>query len=101
PVGINEPGNFALNTQLKNNYPNPFIGTTTISFNVTGNQKLSLNVIDLQGRKAASLFEDKQFSSGAHEMVFDNNRYKLSPGIYFLQLGDQLQSESLKMVVTE
>src|SRR5688572_7827982 len=51
------------------NYPNPFVGTTTIKYELLFDSKVSIKVYDLMGRVVATLVdEDKK--AGTHTVDF-------------------------------
>jgi len=66
--------------ELGQNYPNPAIGMTTVSFSVSNSNKVSIALYDLQGKNIGILF-NKKVSSGKHQLVFDSNSFR--NGIYF------------------
>lgn len=68
---------------LEQNYPNPFNPSTTISFNLPKECKVSLRVYDLLGREIRNLINDN-LSAGNHNIKFD--AAGLSSGIYLYQL---------------
>jgi len=100
PTGINSANNFSLHSELKS-FPNPFIQTTTIAFNSTRRQKLSMKLSDITGRNVAEIFQEKEFAEGANELVFDNTKYNLPAGIYFLELSNGSYKEVAKISVAE
>ena len=100
PVGTGSGNFFSLQSNLQNR-PNPFLGTTKITFNTAVNQSLTLSIHDVFGQQAALVFTEKKFANGAHEVLFDNAVYQLKPGIYFLKLGNGQAAETCKMMVLE
>mgnify|MGYP001560587399 CR=1 FL=1 len=75
------PGEMPL-VQLKN-YPNPFHSTTRILFTLSKRSKTSLDIIDINGRKVATLVNGV-LNSGQYEAVWDGSG---SPaGVYFYRL---------------
>lgn len=44
------------------NYPNPFDGATNISFELSGQMEVTLEVYDMLGRKVANLVNSEQLS---------------------------------------
>jgi hypothetical protein len=79
-------------------YPNPVSSSAIISFLVTGSQKVSLQLFDVNG-KLVSTLADNFFEEGQYQIVFDAG--KINAGIYFLkmQTGETLQA--LKLIVTK
>jgi len=83
--------------KLAQNFPNPFIQSTRISYSLQESAKVSLKVYNLIGEEIQTLVNEFQ-NAGAHSTLFDAGQYP--GGIYFykLQLGDQFL-ESKKMIL--
>jgi len=64
------------------NYPNPFTGTTSITFRTEGGHTL-VQVMDTLGRVVAVL-TDREYTPGSYTMPFDSGR--LPPGVYYARL---------------
>jgi hypothetical protein len=56
--------------KLSQNFPNPFIGKTNISFEIPNNAFVSLKVYNLLGSEIEEL-AGKEYSSGKHTVNFD------------------------------
>ncbi|MBX2990381.1 MAG: agmatine deiminase family protein [Bacteroidetes bacterium] len=69
--------------RLDNNYPNPFNPSTTIRFEIPASGIVTLKVLDVLGREAATLVE-RMLESGSHTAAFDASRF--SSGVYFYSL---------------
>lgn len=65
------------------NYPNPFNPATIISYQLSGNSKVSLKVYDVLGREIANLADGQQ-KAGYHQVTFDARQ--LASGMYVYQL---------------
>ena len=72
-------------TQLGNNYPNPFNPTTTIPFSLEKASKVRLTVYDMLGR-AVQVIIDEYRSEGTHEVRFSAGLNGLSSGLYMYSL---------------
>jgi hypothetical protein len=81
---------------LGQNYPNPFNGKTTISFGISDNTYISLNVYNTLGVEIAELAES-EFKAGEHVVDFDTKN--LANGIYFYTLKSENFSTSRKMIL--
>lgn len=68
---------------LLQNYPNPFSGSTTISFQLDHPAYAKLDVFDLMGREVKSLV-DAQLGAGIHRADLDGST--LADGVYFYRL---------------
>lgn len=70
--------------RLHQNYPNPFNPSTTIRFELTGdNQRARLSVYDILGRRVAVLVDGK-LPAGVHTVSFDGTG--LASGVYLYRL---------------
>jgi len=68
---------------LESAYPNPFNSTTRINYSLPQAAKISLQVIDLQGRLVATLIQGIA-PAGSHSVVW--NAGTASAGVYFCRL---------------
>ena len=77
------------------NFPNPFNGTTTISYELLAYHKVKLAVYDVLGREVRVLVDRNQ-EKGYYEVEF--NATGLASGIYFCRL-QAFRTQIRKMVV--
>lgn len=78
------------------NYPNPFSGITTIQFQTSSPESVSLDVFDPTGKKVSTLINEV-LPSGIHQADFDGSL--LPGGIYFYQLKVGNYSTTRKMIL--
>jgi len=83
--------------KLDQNHPNPFTGSTTISYSVPEAQFVSLKVYDMIGNEVASLIDENQ-SPGNHEVVFDAKDLVGGTYFYCLQLDDLVQTKKMVLI---
>jgi hypothetical protein len=86
---VSVPQDYSLNQ----NYPNPFNPSTTISFFLSEQKNVTLQVYNMLGQEVATIFNNTELNEGAHEIVFDASR--LSSGVYFYRLsvnGNEFQA---------
>jgi PKD repeat protein len=86
-----------VNTSLEN-YPNPFNGSTTISYSVSKDATVELNVFDLLGNKIA-VIESNRRSAGTYTATW--NAGNVSEGMYLLQMKVNEKVSTRKMVVNK
>lgn len=82
--------------QLRQNIPNPFNPSTTISFTLPEETHVKLDVIDAMGR-VVRLLAEKDFSKGTHTLSF--NAGLLPSGMYFYRLYTPRFSSIKKMLL--
>lgn len=81
---------------LGQNYPNPYNGKTSISFELPNDNYVSLKVYNMTGVEITEL-AGKTYIKGIHTVEFDSG--KLSKGIYFYTLKTNEFSVSRKMMI--
>lgn len=82
---------------LRQNYPNPFSKTTTISF-ITQGGMTTLQVFDAQGRLVRTVFQ-QNMDRGTHEVTID--RGSLVAGNYFYRLTSGKDQFTKRLVVVD
>lgn len=68
---------------LNQNYPNPFTGQTTISFDIPSSSTVTLVITDINGNEVATL-HNGVLGAGKHELQFNDSA--LPTGTYFYKL---------------
>ena len=78
-------------------YPNPFNPTTTISFGLAVDSKVSIQIYNLQGRVVETL-ASQFMQAGYHSVTWNANNY--SSGVYFVKMatGDYVSTQKLLLV---
>lgn len=81
-------------TLLGQNYPNPFNPKTTITYDIPATMHVSLVVIDMLGRKVATLV-NADLPAGSYASAFDGSNR--ASGVYFyrLEAGSRVQTRKL------
>lgn len=83
------------------NYPNPFSGTTFISFSLPDEGKVTIDIYDLNGRIVKNLTE-KFFNSGTAAVVWtgdDNQGNRVNPGTYVCRMVIGNSTGTIRMVL--
>ena len=80
------------NFALSQNNPNPFEGETMVTLQSPGNEKVSLTIYDIQGKKVTGL--QRQLSAGEHLFKV----YLSQPQTYLLVARAGSQQASIKMI---
>lgn len=81
---------------LKQNYPNPFGASTTLSYSLDAPDRVRLEIYDVQGRLVQRIV-DRQQQAGAYAYPFDAGH--LPSGTYFYRLQTSSGTESRKMTI--
>ena len=82
--------------------PNPFTGSTQVSYTLLESQEITLAVYDVMGRKVATLVSGAR-SAGDHAVAWaglDDRGRKVEPGMYFTRLDAGAVTESRGLVLT-
>lgn len=96
-LGIDETINPTSSSfELKQNYPNPFMGSTTIEYFIPSSGIVSLKVYDLTGRPITTLVNG-QVKAGSHSVRFDGSQLK--GGIYYYRLQSGVFYCTKKLIV--
>lgn len=84
---------------LGQNRPNPYSGTTRISFHLPRAAAVTLRVFDVRGREVATILQDGRLGAGPHEFPFEARG--LATGIYFYVLHGAGFSATRRMVLLQ
>ncbi|HID93439.1 MAG TPA: T9SS type A sorting domain-containing protein [bacterium (Candidatus Stahlbacteria)] len=87
-VGVDEERALPKTYVLQQNWPNPVIYTTTISYQIPKQSKVSLKIYDVSGRLVKMLVNEFK-EAGTHQVTWngkDELDIDISAGIYFYQL---------------
>lgn len=85
---------------LASNYPNPFNGSTTITYSLPANVKVNISLFNQQGQ-LVKVITDAPENAGTHNIVFDSNG--LEAGVYYYTLktsGLNTINETKRMIIT-
>lgn len=76
-------------TELKGNFPNPFNPSTTISFALSADGPVKLDIYDLAGRRIRQLLNESSMPAGQQAVVWDGRDEAGQPaatGVYLVSL---------------
>jgi len=79
------------------NLPNPFQARTRISFAISAEARVTLEVFDMAGRLVATLLRDELATAGSHQLTFHHPA--LPRGLYLSRLRVGHDTITRKMVV--
>ena len=88
---------------LHSNYPNPFNPTTTFSFTLPIDKRISVRVHDMSGRIVRTLVRNEWFAAGTHQSTWDGRSDGGTPVasgsyLYTLEYGNFRQTKSMLLV---
>lgn len=78
----------APSTEIISAYPNPFNPETTLRYQLSENDAVTINVYNIKGEKIRTLVDQNQ-AAGIHETVWtgkDDDDRSVSSGVYFFKL---------------
>jgi|GEM_PF-1250197 len=87
--------------ELRQNYPNPFSGSTKVSFTIPGKTHVSLRVFDICGRLVADI-ADERLKPGRYLYAWngvDDEGRKVAGGVYFCTLSAGGLKQTRKLVL--
>ena len=85
-----------LGVKLYQNYPNPFLMSTKISYSIAERSKVKIEVFNLLG-ESVKILVDEHKNPGKHTLDF--NAANLTEGIYYYNINSQGCSKTKKMIL--
>ena len=99
-VGINEVKvQSASPVSLQQNYPNPFMETTTIAFKLGEPAYITLSVRDVLGRTVAVIVNGEFRNPGKYIEHFNASQYHLKGGVYYFVLNTGMVIKTRKILL--
>ncbi len=85
---------------LTQNYPNPFDGSTTMSFNSQRSGYATVVMTDMLGNVVANLYNDNVEAGKLNSITINANNMNLTSGAYFitLRMGDKVETRQISVV---
>jgi hypothetical protein len=88
--------------QLQQNFPNPFNASTTISFDISKDVTVRLEIYTVTGQLIKTIL-DKELTAGSYRFVWngdDNDNSPVASGVYLYQLkiNDSIMTKKLVMI---
>ena len=84
PASVSDASNVPANIEL---WPNPFQTQTTLQYNLSSSEDVSLSVHDLLGREIENIQEGTQ-TAGVHQITFDGSHEPAGIYMYELTIGN-------------
>ncbi len=87
---------------LEPNAPNPFSAATRIRFGLPRNERVTLEVFDIQGHRVATLLDHAPLAPGYHSMIWDgiSGGHRAPSGVYLLRLAGEETLMSRRIILT-
>jgi hypothetical protein len=89
--------NIPDNIHLYQNYPNPFNPTTSIEYQVSRSENVTLKVYDILGSEKKTLV-NKIHSPGVYKIKFDASEFPSGVYFYRLQAGEFIQTRKMLLL---
>ena len=102
--GVENPMNLMAGYLLRQNFPNPFNPSTTISFDLPESAPVFLSIFDVSGRLMRRLVTGSSMGAGSHEVTWDGmstNGMPAGSGVYFYRLDTGSHSETRRMLLVK
>ena len=77
--------------------PNPFSTSINLTFSLSKNENLTIDLVDTNGRVIQNLSKEKSFLSGNNSLNLDLPE-TLSKGIYFLKINNGFEDNTIKVI---
>jgi hypothetical protein len=90
-----------VHTALKTNYPNPFNPITKISFDLSKDSNVQINVYNIRGQRVKTL-TDAFHKAGSHSVIWngtDNANRAVGSGVYFYKMTADDFNDTRKMIL--
>ncbi len=90
-------------TRLAQNYPNPFNPTTTIYFENSETQEITIDIVDLGGRLVKTVFQ-QHILAGAYHTEWDGRNQAgaaVPSGVYFMILKGKTVRQAIKVTMVK
>lgn len=78
-------------------FPNPSTGEVNVSFSVGDNQRISIALFDLEGKKLKAIAQDRYYAVGNHTLTFQAT--DLADGVYVVRLEGSRWAASEKLMI--
>jgi hypothetical protein len=93
----NIPSNTIKKYSLCQNYPNPFNAFTTIRFKLNKKSKITIDIYNVTGERAAKLIDDEFLPAGINGISWDTAGF--ASGIYYYQLHTRDGHRAVKKMI--
>ncbi|HNX01639.1 MAG TPA: FlgD immunoglobulin-like domain containing protein, partial [Candidatus Cloacimonadota bacterium] len=100
-VSASDPVATPVLSSLTGNYPNPFLSSTSIRYEMKNDAKVSLAIYNIKGQLVRVL-ENGMKTTGSHNVVWDGtdkNGNKLASGVYIVQFNTGNVKQSQKVIM--
>ncbi|MFN8278439.1 MAG: T9SS type A sorting domain-containing protein [Chitinophagales bacterium] len=81
-------------------FPNPFVDKTTISYQLTNDTKVTLEVFDINGRLLTTLEKNQNKTAGSYQLPLEVARLNASSGFAIIKLTAGSEVHSIEVVAT-
>lgn len=79
-------------------YPNPFNAQTNISFSLSKESKVSVQIYSMQGALVKTLMNNDTMAAGIHEMTFDATDLSVGSYLCMVKVDDQIKTQVIQLI---
>ena len=80
---------------MMQNFPNPFNSETTIRFELSVPERVTLTLFDINGREVATLVDNVLYNSGSYEIEWASGALPSGVYIYRFHAGDHVETKKM------
>lgn len=80
-------------------YPNPFTGSTTISFYIKEKANVTITVTDVFGKTTQAIVNNVAYEKGSYTVNFNSSNF--ASGIYYCQMKANEFTKNIKLIIAK
>ncbi|RLC53723.1 MAG: hypothetical protein DRH79_02830 [Candidatus Cloacimonadota bacterium] len=101
PTGISDNSIIPVATSLNGNFPNPFNPSTTITYSLSNETNVNIEIYNMKGQKVRTLKNEEQ-TAGDYNVVWngkDDSSKSTASGVYFYKMQAGNYQQTKKMIL--
>ncbi|RLC48827.1 MAG: hypothetical protein DRI23_10075, partial [Candidatus Cloacimonadota bacterium] len=101
PTGISDNSIIPVATSLNGNFPNPFNPSTTITYSLSNETNVNIEIYNMKGQKVRTLKNEEQ-TAGDYNVVWngkDDSSKSTASGVYFYKMQAGTYQQTKKMIL--
>lgn len=97
PARLSGSGKNQANVSNISVFPNPFTGASTISYKLSKDSEVTIEVYNVLGSKVKTLRQTQQ-SAGEYQLSFDLKEEQVDHGVYFIKFSDGEKQSQVRVI---